>query len=70
MSASTVPFGDLYERALVLDGRVVPGSRARIDHLVVAASGVWVIDVNDITGRVARRDLGGAAIVGIRLLAY
>jgi hypothetical protein len=44
--------------APVLHDRQIPGSRANIDHLVVAPSGVWVVDAKRYTGRVERRDRG------------
>jgi hypothetical protein len=34
----------LPRRWVVLHDRAVPGSRANIDHLVIASTGVWVID--------------------------
>ena len=45
--------------ALVLHDRAIPGTRANIDHIAVAPSGVWVIDAKRYAGRVQRRDLGG-----------
>lgn len=57
----------LHERAVVLDDRPVPGSRLNIDHIVVAPSGVWVIDTRDCGGRVERRDIGGWFKVDERL---
>ena len=42
----------------VLHDRRIPGSRANIDHLVVSAAGVHVIDAKNYTGRVERRDRG------------
>ena len=35
----------------------VPGSRANIDHLVVAASGIWIIDAKSYNGKVEQRDV-------------
>ncbi|MGB3375417.1 MAG: nuclease-related domain-containing protein [Microbacterium sp.] len=35
---------DLPEPARVLNDRRLPGTRANIDHIVVAPSGVWVVD--------------------------
>ncbi len=49
----------LGQRAVVLDDRKVPGSRTHIDHIVIAPSGVWVVDANEYDGRVERRDIGG-----------
>jgi hypothetical protein len=46
-------------RAVLLHDRKVPGTRGNIDHLAVAASGVWVIDAKAYTGLVERRDKGG-----------
>jgi hypothetical protein len=44
--------------AVVLHDRQMPGSRANIDHIVVAPSGVWVVDAKSYSGRVERRDRG------------
>lgn len=43
--------------ATVLHGRKVPLSRGSIDHLVVAPTGIWIIDANNDAGRVERRDV-------------
>ena len=43
---------------LVLHDRSLPRSRANVDHLVVAASGVWVIDAKRYKGRIERRQSG------------
>lgn len=42
----------------VLHDRRIPGSRANIDHLVVAPSGVWIVDAKRYAGRI-RRDVRG-----------
>ncbi len=47
------------DRAVLLHDRKVPRTRGNIDHLAVAASGVWVIDAKNYTGLVQRRDKGG-----------
>lgn len=47
------------EGMAVLHDRRIPGSRANIDHLVVAPAGVFVIDAKNYKGRVERRDCGG-----------
>jgi len=47
------------DRAVLLHDRKVPGSRANIDHLAIAASGVWVIDAKHYKGSVEQRDVGG-----------
>jgi hypothetical protein len=57
----------LHDRAVVLDDRMVPGTKVSIDHIVVAPSGVWVIDTKDCGGRVERRDVGGWFKVDERL---
>lgn len=49
----------LGSRAVVLHDRRVPRTRGNIDHIVVAASGVWVIDAKQYRGRVEQRDKGG-----------
>ena len=42
-----------------LHDRRIPGSRANIDHIAVATSGVWVIDAKRYKGRPALRVEGG-----------
>jgi hypothetical protein len=49
----------LGERAVLLHDRKVPKTRGNIDHLAIAASGVWVIDAKNYQGKVERRDVGG-----------
>lgn len=61
--ASEARVGAFLERNLagiahVLHDRRVPRSRANIDHLVVAGSGVWVVDSKALSGRVSRRSVG------------
>ena len=57
----------LGDRAVVLDDRKVPGTKTPIDHVVIAPSGVWVVDANEFDGRVERRDVGGWFKVDERL---
>ena len=47
------------DRAVLFHDRKVPGTRGNIDHLAVAASGVWVIDAKNYRGLVERTDIGG-----------
>jgi nuclease-like protein len=54
-------------RAVVLDDRRVPGTKANVNHIVVAPSGVWVVEAKDYDGRVERRDVGGWFKVDERL---
>lgn len=42
----------LGDSAHVLHDRRIPGRRSNIDHLVVAATGVWVIDAKNVRGKV------------------
>lgn len=49
----------LGERGVVLHDRKVPGTRGNIDHILIASSGVWVIDAKQYRGKVERRDVGG-----------
>jgi len=56
--------GRLIDDAVGADGvalhdRRLPGSRSNLDHLVVVANGVWVIDTKHYHGRLARRRVGG-----------
>lgn len=50
-------FGDV---TTVLNDRRVPGTKAHIDHVVVTAGGIWVIDAKNYRGQVVGRALGGA----------
>lgn len=45
--------------AVLLHDRKVPGTKGNIDHLAIAASGVWIIDAKRYKGKVERRDVGG-----------
>ena len=47
------------DRAVLLHDRKMPRSSANIDHLAIAASGVWIIDAKKYKGRLQRRDKGG-----------
>jgi hypothetical protein len=57
----------LGDEAIVLNDRQIPGSRANIDHVAVAPSGVWVIDAKRYTGTVRRRDVGGLFRTDVRV---
>jgi hypothetical protein len=58
---------DLDGVATVLHDRKVPLSRADIDHLVVAPTGIWIIDAKHCAGKVERRDVEGRRTTGDRL---
>jgi hypothetical protein len=47
------------DRAVLLHDRRIPGSRANIDLLAVAPSGIWVVDAKRWSGKVELRDVGG-----------
>ncbi len=47
------------EKVIVLHDRRIPGTRANIDHLVIAATGVWIVDAKSYRGKVEQRDVGG-----------
>jgi hypothetical protein len=49
----------LGDTAVLLHDRKVPGTRGNIDHIAVAASGVWIIDAKRYKGKVEKRDKGG-----------
>jgi hypothetical protein len=38
--------------AIILTDRRVPGTKSNIDHIVVASSGVWIIDSKNWTGKI------------------
>jgi hypothetical protein len=50
---------ELADHAIVFHDRRVPRTRGTIDHLVVATSGVWVVNARSYVGRVEAPDLGG-----------
>jgi hypothetical protein len=53
---------------VVLHDRQIPGTRANIDHVVVAASSVFVVDAKRYSGRIEIRDEGGLFRVKRRLV--
>ena len=53
---STTPRGGW---RLALHDRRIPRSRGNIDHLVIAPSGIFVIDTKQYRGQVKKRDVGG-----------
>jgi len=55
------------EGLAVLHDRRIPGSKANIDHLVVAPWGVFVVDAKNYKGRVEKRDRGGLFSTDYRL---
>lgn len=56
-----------HEGLAVLHDRRIPGSKANIDHLVVAPWGVFVVDAKNYKGRVETRDRGGFFSTDYRL---
>jgi len=46
------------ERVIALHDRLIPGTRRNIDHIFVAASGVWVVDAKSYKGKVTKREVG------------
>ncbi len=53
---------------VVLHDRRQPGSKANIDHIAVAASGIYVIDAKRYEGKVEAIDVGGWFRTDIRLM--
>jgi hypothetical protein len=47
------------DEAVLLHDRRIPRSHANIDHIAVAASGIWIIDAKNYKGKVEQRDVGG-----------
>ncbi len=64
---ATVLHARLTDRAIPLHDRKVPGTRGNIDHLVIAPTGIWIIDAKAFRGRVQRRDVGGWFRTDLRL---
>ena len=44
---------------VILEDRAVPGDHANIDAVVVASSGIWIIDAKNWSGTIAVQDKGG-----------
>ena len=47
------------DKVALLHDRRIPRSQANIDHIAVAASGIWIIDAKNYKGKVEQRDVGG-----------
>jgi hypothetical protein len=47
------------ESIVVLHDRRIPGTRANVDHIAIAPTGVHVIDAKNYSGKVERVDVGG-----------
>jgi hypothetical protein len=58
---------ELKGRAVVLHARRARGARGSIDHIVIAPTGVWVVDAKSYRGRVERRDVGDWLRTDVRL---
>jgi hypothetical protein len=58
---------ELPAEAIVLHGRKILGAKGDIDDLVIASSGVWVVDAKNYSGKVERRDVGTWRMVDHRL---
>ena len=54
--------------AAVLHDVRLTGATHTLDHLVVAPSGIWLIDVVHINGRITKRDIGTRAEPELRLI--
>jgi hypothetical protein len=52
-------YKDLIDPVVILNDRHLPGTPGNIDHLVVASSGVWVIDTKYWNGEIAYKHVGG-----------
>ena len=50
---------NLGDYAILLNDRTVPRTRGNIDHLVIAPTGVWVVDAKNYSGLIQQRDVGG-----------
>jgi hypothetical protein len=57
----------LADQAILLHDRKVPRHNGNIDHIVIAPSGVWIVDAKRYTGKVEKRDIGGWFRTDLRL---
>jgi len=46
------------DSTIALHDRLIPGTRGNIDHIFVAATGVWVVDAKAYKGQVEQRQFG------------
>jgi hypothetical protein len=46
------------DRVIPLHDRLIPGTRANIDHVWIAPTGVWIVDSKSYKGKVVKRDVG------------
>lgn len=46
---------------VLLHDRRIPGTKANIDHIVVAANGVWIVDAKRYKGKVEKRDVAAGS---------
>jgi hypothetical protein len=58
LGVAEIFFQTLGEQAILLHNRSVPRANGAIDHLVVARSGVWIIDAKRFDGKVESRKVG------------
>jgi hypothetical protein len=49
---------EIGDHVIPLHDRLIPGTRANIDHLWIAPTGVWVVDAKSYKGKVVKRDVG------------
>jgi hypothetical protein len=57
----------LGDRAVILNDRAIPGRRSNIDHVVIASSGVWIVDSKLWKGLIQVKTVGGMTSVTQRL---
>lgn len=53
--------------ARLLNDRISPDNAHHIDRIVVAPSGVWIIDANEYSGKIEHRDTGSPFMTDYRL---
>jgi Nuclease-related domain len=59
---------ELQSGEIILNDCQIPNGRGNIDHIVVASSGVWVIDTKYWAGRIEYKSVGGMTGINDRLL--
>jgi hypothetical protein len=55
----TFLYRELQNEVIILNDRRLPNGRGNIDHIVVASSGVWIIDTKNWSGRIECKTTGG-----------
>ena len=57
----------LDHHCVILHDRGMPGKKWNIDHLIIAGSGVWIVDSKNYSGKIELRNVGGRSASNFRM---